>query len=87
MLSQARWLHEVNLANGQHAKVTLPVLRKLIVGGAPVAAAHAACQVIMSRLKVLLAVCEDLEQRAAACVETRSVCERLGLKLGQSVSV
>jgi len=73
MLEQAKWLHEVNMANEYQSRVTLPILRKLIVSGAPVAAAHSACQVIMSRLKVLLAVCEDLERRSSVCLEMRSV--------------
>jgi len=58
------------LANGQHTKVTLPVLRKLILSDAPVAVMHADCWVIMSRLKVSLAVYENLEQRASVCLET-----------------
>ena len=71
MAEQSKWLQLVTESLSDDSDLTLDIMRELLESGSWLPS-HQACEKEMARLQDLLIVCEDIDERAHACLAAKS---------------
>jgi len=69
-IQQTKWLEEANRCLEPSYTLTLDKLKQMMSNGVDVVS-HPSCHAIMCKLQNLLSVCDNLEQRAMHCLNSR----------------